>query len=110
MSFKGLHYNIDRTLVWLNAESGGSSEKRSAVNAQYMCMEYSGLVFVYVGVCVFSDTALFYFKCLFGHCVLSAYIIALILWGYTKCTNTPFCSDQDFGNMTISLSLATGFI
>lgn len=71
VSFKGLHYGIDRALVRLNAEAGKSSEKKkSAVNAQYMCMEYSGLVFVYVGVCGLRHC--FIFKCLFGHRVLSA--------------------------------------
>lgn len=28
VSFKGLHYDIDRALVRLNAESGGSSVKK----------------------------------------------------------------------------------
>lgn len=70
VSFKGLHYGIDRALVWLNAESGGSSEERSAVNALYMCMEYSGLVFVCVGVCGLRYG--FILKCLFGRRVPSA--------------------------------------
>lgn len=69
VSFKGLHYGIDRALARLNAESGGSSEKRSAVNALYVCVEYSGLVFVYVGVCGLRHC--FILKCLFGHRVPS---------------------------------------
>lgn len=116
MSFKGLHYGIDRALVRLNAESGGSSEKKkgSAVNAQYMCMEYSRLVFVYVGVC--GLRCCFILKCLFGHHVLfrlaglHACIMGLCI--VVKCTNTPFCFDQDFGNMTnlfpLALLKATG--
>lgn len=69
MSFKGLRYSIDRTLVQINAEAGKSSGKKqkteSAVNAQYMCMEYSGLVFVHVGVCGLGHC--FILKCLFRH-------------------------------------------
>lgn len=70
VSFKRLHYGIDHALVRLNAEYGVSSEKRLAINALYMCMEYSGLVFVYVGVCGLRHC--FILKCLFGHRVLSA--------------------------------------
>lgn len=81
MSFKRLHYGIDHALVRLNAEYGVSSEKRLAINALYMCMEYSVLVFVYVGVCGLRHC--FILKCLFGHRMLSAYQdCTLPLWGY----------------------------